>query len=57
VRNIEKIPNLLCDYHDLLPMTFLEMRGIVGELGEMKISLKPNVKPVQQRPYRMNLEY
>jgi hypothetical protein len=30
------------------------MKGIVGELGEMKIPLKPDAKPVKQRPYRMN---
>jgi hypothetical protein len=33
------------------------MKGIVGELGEMKIPLKPNVGPVRKRPYRMNPVY
>jgi hypothetical protein len=37
---VEKIADLLRTYHDLFPTTFLEMKGIVGELGEMKISLK-----------------
>jgi hypothetical protein len=30
------------------------MKGIAGELGEMKIPLKPNAKPVRQRPYKLN---
>jgi hypothetical protein len=54
---IENIVDLLCEYQDLFPMMFSEMKGIVGELGEMKIPLKPDVKPVRQRPYRMNPKY
>jgi hypothetical protein len=33
------------------------MKGITGELGEMKIPLKPNSKRVIQRPYRLNPKY
>jgi hypothetical protein len=33
------------------------MKGIAGELGEMKIPLKPDAKPVIQRPYRLNMKY
>jgi hypothetical protein len=33
------------------------MKGIVGELGEMKIPLKLEAKPVKQRPYRLNPIY
>ena len=33
------------------------MKGIVGDLGEMKIPLRPNVKLVKQRPYRLNPHY
>jgi hypothetical protein len=54
---VEKIVDLLCEYQDLFPTTFSEMKGITGELGEMKIPLKPNAKPVKQRPYRLNLVY
>ena len=38
-------------------MNFKEMKGIVGELGEMKISLKTDGRPVKQRPYRPNPRY
>jgi hypothetical protein len=33
------------------------MKGIVGELGEMKIPLKPEARPIRQRPYRLNPIY
>jgi hypothetical protein len=43
---VEKIVELLHEYQDLLPKTFLEMKGIEGDLGEMNIPLKPGVKSV-----------
>ena len=33
------------------------MKGILGDLGEMKILLKPYAKPMQQRPHRFNPRY
>ena len=33
------------------------MKGTLGDLGEMNISLKPDVKPVRQRPYHLNMQY
>ena len=33
------------------------MKGILGELGEMKIPLKPDAKLMQQGPYRLNSRY
>jgi hypothetical protein len=33
------------------------MKGIVGELGEMKIPLRPDARPIKQRPYRLNPIY
>lgn len=41
-----KITNLLHEYQDLFPTKFTEMKGIAGELGEMRIPLKPDAKPV-----------
>jgi hypothetical protein len=38
-------------------MTFTKMKGIIGEIGEMKIPLKLEARPVRQRPYRLNLVY
>ena len=33
------------------------MKGILGDLGEMKIPLKPDAEPGRQRPYLLNLQY
>jgi hypothetical protein len=41
----------------MFPPIFSEMKGITRELGEMKIPLKPNSKPVKKRPYRTNPKY
>jgi hypothetical protein len=54
---MEKITDLLREYQDIFPTTFSEMKGIVGELGEMNIPLKPDAKLVRQRPYRLNPKY
>jgi hypothetical protein len=43
---VEIITKLLCEYNDLFPTTFTEMKGIVGELGEMKIPLRPEARPI-----------
>ena len=47
---MEKITDLLHEFEDLFPKNFSEMKGILGDLGEMKIPLKP----VQKRPYCFN---
>lgn len=46
-QTIERIIELLCEYSVLFPATFSEMKGLVGELGEMKIPLKPNARPIR----------
>jgi len=42
-----KITYLLHEYQDLFPTNFLDMKGISGYLGIMKIHLKPDVNLVQ----------
>jgi hypothetical protein len=54
---VEKISDLLREYQDIFLTTFSEMKGITGELGEMKIPLKSNSKPVLQIPYMLNPKY
>jgi hypothetical protein len=56
-QTIERITDLLCEYSDMFPTTFTEMKGIAGELGEMNINLKPEARLVRQRPYRLNPVY
>jgi hypothetical protein len=33
------------------------MKRIKGPMGEMRIPLKPDARPVKQRPYRLNTKY
>jgi hypothetical protein len=56
-KTLERITKLLCQYNDLFQTNFTEMKGIEGELGEMKIPLKLEFIPVRQRPYKMNRVY
>jgi hypothetical protein len=56
-QTLERITELLHKYNDMFPTTFIEMKGIARELGEMNIPLKPEARPGRQRPYRMNLVY
>ena len=50
---VSNITDLLHEFQDLFPTNFSEMKGIVDDLGEMKIPLKPNAKPIKERPYRL----
>jgi hypothetical protein len=54
---IEKITELLHEYKDLFLTKFNDMKGIKGPMGDMRIPLKPDVKLVKQRPYRLNPKY
>jgi hypothetical protein len=40
-KTVESIAELLHEYSDLFPKKFTEMKGIVGEMGEMMIPLRP----------------
>ena len=51
---IGNITDFLHEFQDLFPTKFSEMKGILGDLGEMKILLKPDVKLVRQRSSHLN---
>ena len=44
-------------YSDLFPTTFKEMKGTTRELGEMKIPLRHDVRPIRKQLYRLNPIY
>ena len=50
-----KITDLMHEFQYLFPTKLSKIKGILGDLGEMKIPSKPYVKPVRQRPYGLNL--
>jgi len=54
---VSKVIELLHEYYDLFPTKTLEMKGILGNLGVMRIPLKPYAKLFKERPYRLNIKY
>lgn len=44
---VDKITELLCEYQDLFPTKIMDLKGIVGNLGMMKITVKPDTKLVK----------
>ena len=54
---VSKVTQLLHEYQDLFSTNFSEMKGILGDIGVIKIPLKPDVKLVKQRPYRLHPKY
>ena len=47
-KTVERITELLRKYNDLFPKTFTKMKGIAGDLGEMKIPLKSEARTIKQ---------
>ena len=44
---MDKVVELLHENQDLFPTKFLDLKGILGDLGIMKITLKPIAKPIK----------
>jgi hypothetical protein len=47
-KTIERITKLFHEYSDMFPKTFTKMKGIVGDLGEMKIPFKSKDRSTRQ---------
>jgi len=45
---VDKVTKSLREYQYLFPTKITDLKGIIGDLGVMKISLKPDAKPVKQ---------
>ena len=44
---VDKVAELLYEYQALFLTKFMDLKGIIRDLGVIKITLKPNVKPVK----------
>lgn len=44
---MDEVMELLQEYQDLFPTKFFDLNGIVGDLGVMNITPKPDVKLVK----------
>jgi len=51
---MNEVHSLLQEYEDLFPKMFTELKCIKGAMGEMKIELKPDSRPVKHIPYCLN---
>ena len=48
------VMKVLKEYVDMLPHSFTKMKGIKGKMGEMKIEIKLDSKPIRKQPYQLN---
>ena len=49
--------NLLKEFQDVFARDYKDLKGLVHEMGEMKIDIKPYVRPVKKRPYKLAHKY
>jgi hypothetical protein len=49
-----EIQAMLQEYEDLFPNISSELKGIKGDLGEVKIEMKLDTKPVKHGSYLLN---
>ena len=52
-----EIVNLLREFQDVFARDYKDLKGLVQEMGEMKINTKPDVRPVKKRPYKLAHKY
>ena len=51
------IVNLLKEYQDVFSIYYKDLKGLIEEMGEMKINLILEAKPVKKRPYKLAHKY
>ena len=49
--------NLLQEFQDIFSRDYKDLKGLVQEMGEMKIDTKPDVRPIKKRPYKLAHKY
>ena len=54
---VSQVIDLIKEYEDMFPSTFSKIKGIVGDICEINIQLKPDEKPIKKRLYRLNPKY
>ena len=52
-----KIVNLLKEFQDVFSQDYKYLKGLVQEMGEMKIDIKRNARPVRKIPYKLDKKY
>lgn len=44
---MDEVSELLCKYQDFFPTKFSDLKGIIGDLGAMELTLKLDTKPIK----------
>ena len=52
-----EIVKLLREFQDIFSRDYKDLKGLVQEMGEMKIDTKPDVRPIKKRPYKLVHKY
>ena len=52
-----EIVDLLKEYQDVFARDYKDLKGLVEEMGEMKIDILPEAIPVKKRPYKLDNKY
>ena len=52
-----EIVNLLKEFQDVFARDYKYLKGLVHEMGEMKININPDAQPVKKRPYKLAHKY
>ena len=56
-KHTTEIANLPKEYQDVFSRDYKDLKGLVKEMGEMKIDLNLEAKPVKQIPYKLAHKY
>ena len=52
-----EIVNLLKEFQDVFARDYKYLKGLVQEMGEMKIYIKLDARPIKKRSYKLAHEY
>ena len=52
-----EIVNLLKEFQDVFTREYKYIKGLVHEMGEMNIDIKPDIWPVKKIPYKLSHKY
>ena len=52
-----EIVNLLKEFQDVFARDYKDLKGLVHEMGEMKIDIKPEARSIKKRPYKLAHKY
>jgi hypothetical protein len=56
-KQIVDIINLLKEYHEIFSRDYKDLKGLVEEMGEMKIKLILGAKIIKNQPYKLAHKY